>query len=66
MRVLQIIDGAGGRSEVEDIIDLAEIERLADILLAKLESRLLAKMGDVLHSAGQQIVRTQNGMSIGQ
>jgi hypothetical protein len=41
---------------VEDVLDLAEIEGLADVMVAKFEARLLPKVLDVAHVAGEQVV----------
>ncbi len=47
-----------------DVIDLAEIEGLANILLAKFEARFLPQVCDVTQIAGQQIIGAKDGVSL--
>jgi hypothetical protein len=49
-----------------DVIDLAEIEGLANILLAKFEARFLPQVRDIQNIAGHQVVGTDNGMALRQ
>jgi hypothetical protein len=51
---------------MEDVIDLAEIERPADVLLVEVESRLTAEMSNVFDAAREQVVRANDGVAIGQ
>src|ERR1035438_1803463 len=64
--MLEIIHWAGGRREVEDIVNLAGIERPADILLKKGESRLVAEMREVLHPSSQQIIGADHRVALRQ
>ena len=60
--MFQVVDGAGGRSEVKNVIDLAEVKRPAHILFPKLETRLVTQVGDVLQAAGKKIVGADHGV----
>jgi len=51
-----VIHGACRAGEVKDVIRVAYVERLADIFLHKLESRVTAKMRQVRAAASQQVV----------
>ncbi len=51
-----VIHRACRAGEVKDVIDVAYIERLADIFLHKLQSRVIAKMRQVRAAASQQVV----------
>ena len=62
--VLQVIDRAGRRGEVKHVVNLAGIERLADILLQELESRLMTRVREVLHAPGQQVVGADYGVPL--
>lgn len=62
--VLVVIDRAGGRSEVEDVIHLAGIKRLTDIRPKKLEAWLVRQVRQVLHPAGQQVMGTDYRTSV--
>src|SRR5215469_18480884 len=54
--MLQVIDRTSRRSEVKDVIDLAGIEWHADVLMQKLETRLIRQRREIVHASGQQIV----------
>ena len=41
-------------------IDFACIERFADVLLNKFESRVISKMGEILKPPGKQVVDNHN------
>ncbi len=60
----RIISGAGGRREVEDIIDWARIERLADVLLDQVESSFVAQTGQVGGASGGKIVHAHHLMTL--
>ncbi len=64
--MFQIVDGAGGRGQMEDVIHFAKVEGPANILLAKLEAWLVPQMRDVLHAAGQQIVGADDRVALRQ
>ncbi len=49
---------------MENVVDVAEVEGLADVLLEELEARLVAQMGDVLACAGEQIVGANDGVAL--
>jgi hypothetical protein len=51
-----IVNGAGGRGKVKNIIDLAAIERFADVQLPKLEAAFVAEMVDIVGAAGKQVI----------
>jgi hypothetical protein len=48
----KILRGTGGRSEVENVVDRAGIEGLADVPLLELKAGLIGKMGQILSVAG--------------
>jgi hypothetical protein len=58
--MLEVVNRAGGRCKVKDVIDMARIERMRDILVSKLKSSFTGKVFDVLHSAGQEVVGAHN------
>src|SRR5664279_3780288 len=47
--MLKVIDRAGRRCEVKQIVDLPGIEGLADILLQKFKSRFATEVCEVFH-----------------
>ena len=59
----QIFGRAGGRGHIEDVVDGAGIEGLADVSVLELEARLGGEVGDVLHVAGGQVVNAENGVA---
>src|SRR5580698_1990412 len=59
----EILRRAGGRGEVEDVVDRAGIERLADVSLLKCEIRILAEVSDVFAVAGGAVVDAENEVS---
>src|ERR1044071_6777203 len=64
--ILHVIDGAGGRGEIEDVVELAAVERSADILLEEFEARLVCKVRDVVARSGEQVVDAENRLSLRQ
>ncbi len=64
--MLQVVNRAGGRSQVENIVNFAEIEGLADILLHKFEARVIIQMLNIRPTSSQQIVGTHDGMALRQ
>jgi hypothetical protein len=48
----KILRGTGRRGEVEDVVDRAGIEGLADVPLLELKAGLIGKMGQILSVAG--------------
>jgi hypothetical protein len=61
-----VIHRAGGRGEVENVLYLAAIEGLADVLLVELEARFAAQ---VIHIGGvsrEQVVYGRYGMAFRQ
>ncbi len=64
---LEIVDGRGGRGEVEDEVDRAlHLERLRDVVLQVLEALPVAEMGDVLLPPGEQIVDADHAVTLGE
>ena len=61
-----VIDRAGWRGKVEDVVDLAEVERVADVVQFEVEARLALQMLQIAHSARQQVVHGNHFVAIGQ
>jgi hypothetical protein len=53
--VLHVIDGTRRRSEIEYVIDLATVERLAVVEL-ECEPRFILEVREVLLAAGDEVV----------
>ena len=51
--VSAVVDGAGGAGKMEDVVDVAYIEGLANILLDKFEARFAAQVGQIRAAAGE-------------
>jgi len=51
-----VIHRAGGAGEVEDVIDVADVERFADVFIYEIESRIVTEMSDVPAASGEQVV----------
>ncbi len=51
-----VIDGAGGAGKVEDEINFADVEGLADVFFHKLKAGIIREMGEVRAAAGEQVV----------
>jgi hypothetical protein len=64
--VVAVVHGAGRAGEVKNVVDFADIERLADIFFDKFEARLVAEVGDVREPAGEQIVDDDHIPAFGQ
>src|SRR5579871_3376455 len=59
--MLQIVRRAGGRSEVQHIVHRAfDVQRLADIRLAKFELGIAFEMAQILRRARDQIIEREN------
>ncbi len=43
-----VIDRAGGAGEVEDVIDGADVEGLADVFFYEIESRIICEMAEIV------------------
>src|ERR1700746_134486 len=57
----QIVDRAGGGSEMKDVIDRAgDIDKLGDVVLHDRERRIPRKMAKVGGGAGNQVVDSEN------
>ena len=56
-----VVDGAGGRGEVEDVIDLARVEGLADVLLEQAEAALVL---EVARLARLPVLRLSTPMTV--
>src|SRR4029077_9545093 len=63
MRV--IILRTRGAGEVEHVLDLPNVEGLADIFLDELESRFAAEMSKVRRASGEQVVDNYHIPAIG-
>ena len=60
-RQFQIINRAGGRREVPDVIHrLVEKEEFGDVLLDEFEVRVAGQMGNIVHRAGDKIVNADD------
>lgn len=57
-----VVNRAGGRGEVEDVIDVPRLERLADILLEQCESRFAAQVVEVCERTSAKVINAQNRM----
>src|SRR5579875_2926827 len=62
----EIVDRAGGRGKMKDVIDPAEVEGPANVLFAKFEARFAAQVGDVLEAPGEQVVGANHRVAPGQ
>ncbi|SPF43877.1 hypothetical protein SBA1_500028 [Candidatus Sulfotelmatobacter kueseliae] len=51
-----VVDGAGRAGKVEDEVNLAHVEGIANILFDELKARLLAQMFEVGETAGDKVV----------
>jgi hypothetical protein len=58
--------GAGGGSEVEDVIDGAGVEGIADVALLEGEGGLVAEVGQVFEVAGGEVVDAEDGVAVGE
>jgi hypothetical protein len=62
-----VIDGGGGRREMQEGIDRTiDVERLADIVLERLEVRVASKVGDIASRAGDEIVDAKDLPAVGE
>lgn len=61
-----IVDGAGRGSEVEDVVDRAEVEGLDDVLLDEVEAGLVLEVAEIVEGAGAEVVDADDGVVIGQ
>ena len=63
----QIINGAGGRGEMPDVIHRhVQEDELGDILLDEFEIRVAAQVGDIVHAAGDKIIDAHHLVAAGQ
>ncbi len=51
-----VVHGAGRAGEVKNVIDLAHVEGLANILVDEFQPRVVGKMGKVGKAAGEQVI----------
>ena len=66
-RQLEIIDGAGGRGEMEHVVDAAgEVDVLGDVVVDEREVRVAGEVGDVVGVARDQVVDGDDAMAFGQ
>src|SRR5579875_68303 len=61
-----IVDRAGRRSEVEDVIDPARVKRCGNVLLDELEPSFSREMVDVVPVSGREVVDADHMMSFGE
>ncbi len=61
-----VVDRTGGRGEVEDVVDGARIEWLADIVLDEAEAGLVGEMGEIGMVAGREVVEADDGVAFGE
>src|ERR1700757_1552977 len=64
--VRMIILGTGRACEVENIVNLPHIERLADIFLHKLEARFFAEVSKISPAAGKQVIDNHHVPALGE
>ena len=65
-RELEIIDGAGGRCEMKDVVDAAgEVDELRDVMPNKLEVLVAGEMRDVVGIARDEVVDGNDVMAFG-
>jgi hypothetical protein len=64
--VSAVIDWAGGTREVENVIHLTQIERLADILFDEFEAGLVAQVGEIGMPASKHVIDCDNTPAVGQ
>jgi hypothetical protein len=58
-----VVGGAGGRGEVEDIIDLARIKWLRDVVFEKAEAALVFEVAEIGEVPGAEVIDTDNCVS---
>ena len=63
---IDVIDGTGGAGEVEDEIDFAGVEGLADVSIDKFETRVVFQVSEIGLAAGEQIVDGDHGPALGE
>src|SRR5580704_75113 len=51
-----VVDWARGAGEMEDEIDFADVEGLADVFINKIKARIILEMDEVLAAAGEEVV----------
>ena len=51
-----VIDRAGGTGEVENVVDAADVEGLADVLFYKFESGFIAQVGEIGAASRKQVI----------
>lgn len=64
---LQVIDRAGRRGEMQDIVQFARyVDKLGDIVVVVLEVFLLKQVFDVVEAAGEQVVHADDLVAFGE
>src|SRR6266568_4859284 len=61
-----VIDRAGGTCKMENVIDWAAIERLVDVDILKLETRIVAQVLDVCLPPSEEVVDCHNRVAFRQ
>ena len=61
-----VVDGAGGRGEVEDEVDGAGVEGRADVLLEEAEARIRWRDGRGSPVAGAEVIDADDGVAVGE
>jgi len=59
-----VVRRAGGRREVENVIDVAGVEGLADVLLDEGETCFVGQAGKVGRASGSKIIHTDHMMTL--
>jgi hypothetical protein len=62
----RVVGRTGRGREIEQVVDLSQIERLADVLFDQGESGLIDQSGEVGDSAGGKVVYTYEVMALGE
>src|SRR6185312_3499123 len=59
-----VLDGAGWRGEMEDVIDFAAIKRTVNVELLEFECTIAAEVLNVRHPPGQEVVDSHHGITL--
>ena len=62
----RVVGRTGRGSEIEQVVDLSQVERLADVLLYQGEAGLVDQSGEVGDPAGGKVVDTYDVMALGE
>ena len=65
-RMLQVIDRAGRRGEVQDVVDRpVDLERMRDVVADEGEAVVAAQMLDVGRAAGDEVIDADDFVALG-